>query len=534
MKGGYPKIGGFKKHCFAVLAVSAVLVACAVLPFSSGVPAPVTAAGSIPDVSESLSLAGQGVVSPSAAAVDGGVAAEPGRLDAGGDAPGAAPAASTGGSGSQAAQPPAETTQTPEDQQPIPDPSSAGVDPRLDPPADLTAQFSYSGTRKTALSWRPASYLALGYWVLRWSSSDFEPMLSIFRQLAALDPSLQGLVGNLETEMARLSQGGYTYDERNAVLEDVEAAIDLLSAALVGTAGAENLVDEMVGLADVYWTWSTSYSDTSFSNNTYYLYIASANFFNGSTSPASNCEGVYTVYADSSNPARPTGLVATAYDPGVGLEWNSNTEVDLAGYNVYRRVGRTDVRLNNDLITTGAEFFHLTGEAGDTYCVRAVDLGGRQSSNASATAVLAPATVFGPDSESWSYEGIWARENYTDLPGGRVLRVAHDTEMSATVTFTGRRVRVYSARYSRCGTMHVYIDGKLRLDGELTGIFDLFYDGGYYPNTPDGQFIPPLWQQKAFEVTGLSQGQHTLTIKVSGIPGAGGDVFVNFDYAEVR
>jgi len=67
----------------------------------------------------------------------------------------------------------------------------------------------------------------------------------------------------------------------------------------------------------------------------------------------------------------------------------------------------------------------------------------------------------------------------------------------------------------------------------LRGTFNLYYDGGYYP-TPTSPYIPPLWQQKTFEITGLSKGQHTLTVEDSGTAGAGGDTFVNFDYAEVR
>jgi hypothetical protein len=39
---------------------------------------------------------------------------------------------------------------------------------------------------------------------------------------------------------------------------------------------------------------------------------------------------------DTTPPARPTGLAATAYPAAVALAWSSNSESDLAGYNVYR------------------------------------------------------------------------------------------------------------------------------------------------------------------------------------------------------
>ena len=39
---------------------------------------------------------------------------------------------------------------------------------------------------------------------------------------------------------------------------------------------------------------------------------------------------------DTTAPAAPTGLVATAGDGSVSLDWASNTETDLASYNVKR------------------------------------------------------------------------------------------------------------------------------------------------------------------------------------------------------
>lgn len=75
-------------------------------------------------------------------------------------------------------------------------------------------------------------------------------------------------------------------------------------------------------------------------------------------------------------PAAPTGLVATAGDGQVGLDWADNTESDLAGYNVYRSTtsGSGYAKVNGALVTASA--FTNTGLVNGTtyfFVVTAVD-----------------------------------------------------------------------------------------------------------------------------------------------------------------
>lgn len=83
-------------------------------------------------------------------------------------------------------------------------------------------------------------------------------------------------------------------------------------------------------------------------------------------------------------PAAPTGLAATASDRQVALDWNDNSEPDLAGYNVYRAYasGGPYTKINSSLITTSA-YTDTPLLNGRTYyfVVRAVNTGSEESGN---------------------------------------------------------------------------------------------------------------------------------------------------------
>ena len=97
-------------------------------------------------------------------------------------------------------------------------------------------------------------------------------------------------------------------------------------------------------------------------------------------------------------PAPPTNLAATAGNRQVALEWDDNTENDLAGYNVYRSTaqGVQGTKINPSLITAGASAYIDTGLAPGIpyfYVVTAVDNAGNESgvsNEASATPLDAP------------------------------------------------------------------------------------------------------------------------------------------------
>jgi hypothetical protein len=87
---------------------------------------------------------------------------------------------------------------------------------------------------------------------------------------------------------------------------------------------------------------------------------------------------------DTTPPAAPTGLVATSGNGSVSLDWNNNTESDLAGYRVYRSTtsGSGYVEISTGLVLTSA-YVDTAVVNGTTYyyVVRAADTSGNLSGN---------------------------------------------------------------------------------------------------------------------------------------------------------
>jgi len=87
---------------------------------------------------------------------------------------------------------------------------------------------------------------------------------------------------------------------------------------------------------------------------------------------------------DTNAPAAPTGLTATAGEEMVTLNWNNNSEPDLAGYNVYRSLvsGSGYVKINGSLLTSSDYVdSDVDGYVTYYYVVRAVDTSLNESGN---------------------------------------------------------------------------------------------------------------------------------------------------------
>src|SRR5439155_179533 len=107
--------------------------------------------------------------------------------------------------------------------------------------------------------------------------------------------------------------------------------------------------------------------------------------------------------ADTVPPAQPGTAVANASTSGISLDWPDNTEIDLAGYNVYRSASASGpwTKLNLTPITTSA-FLDSAAPTGTSYYqVTAVDTTGNESTpslivNATRVAVYTATEIGSP------------------------------------------------------------------------------------------------------------------------------------------
>ena len=148
----------------------------------------------------------------------------------------------------------------------------------------------------------------------------------------------------------------------------------------------------------------SAFADTSAVSGTVYYYIVTALNSAGTSPPTAPVSAQGGGGTDTTPPAKPTGLGATAGNNQVTLGWTANGEPDLAGYRVYRStslpVATTGTPLNGATLLTTASFLDTSAVNGTTYhyVVVAVDA----SNNASAPSDPASATPAGSSAISFT------------------------------------------------------------------------------------------------------------------------------------
>jgi len=134
-------------------------------------------------------------------------------------------------------------------------------------------------------------------------------------------------------------------------------------------------------------TAATAFTDTTAVTGTRYYYAITA--LDAAGNEGARSPEASAVSADDVPPAAPSGLTATGETDQISLSWSANTEVDLAGYNLYRG----GVKVNTAVLTSTS--FIDTGRASGTtytYTVKAVDTAGNESAASASASATTPGT----------------------------------------------------------------------------------------------------------------------------------------------
>jgi len=169
---------------------------------------------------------------------------------------------------------------------------------------------------------------------------------------------------------------------------------------------------------------------------------------------------------DTTSPAAPTGLAVTDSEGQISLDWNNNTEGDLASYNIYRSTvsGSGYVKQNNLPVSISNYVdYHAIGGFTYYYVVRAVDMFWNESDNSSQiSAEITDTTPPAPPAGlmALGYEGMvslnW-NDNGGDTTGYNVYRST--TSGSDYVLLNGMPLSIsdYNDNSVTNGTTYYYV-----------------------------------------------------------------------------
>jgi len=328
------------------------------------------------------------------------------------------------------------------------------------PPPPPTGLALTAGDRQVELEWDDSTAADFaGYKVYRSTTSE-----SGYVQIATLtSPNYldTGLTNGTTyyyvvaafDEVPNLS--GYS-DEESATPEDVTPPVAPTGLSATGgdqmivldwdDNGEDDLVDYRVwrsttsgsGYAAIATVSESLYVDSGLTNGTTYYYVISARDEVPNESGHSTQE-VSGIPIDAIPPAAPTGLIATAGDGEVVLDWDDNAEADLAGYQVYRST--TSGSYGSPLATTGSSTYTDASVTNGTtyyYVVTARDEvpnSSAMSTEVSATPQVSQVLTFAPSADAPVYQND-ASTNFGSWWKMRVRGTGSSAEALSFLKFT--------------------------------------------------------------------------------------------------
>ncbi|MFC1990253.1 fibronectin type III domain-containing protein [Chloroflexota bacterium] len=311
------------------------------------------------------------------------------------------------------------------------------------PPAAPTGLGATPGDEQISLVWDDNTEIDLeGYNIYRGlSSGNYTQIESLWTSSNYTDTPLYG-GGTYYYAVKAVDEGtnesGYSDEASDTAVDIAPAAPNGLGATpgdeQISLDWDDNVETDLAGY-NIYrgpssgnytqieslWT-SSNYTDTGLVFDTYYYVVTAVDAIDPVAYESDNSSEVSATPNDIA-PAAPTGLAATPGDFQVSLDWNDNTEPDLAGYNVYRSLTSGDnyTQVNVGLVSTSN--YTDTGLTNGTtyyYVVTAVDAAdpvayeSGYSSEVSATPAIPPQTLLTDGFEGTPWDANWDGNGTTD------------------------------------------------------------------------------------------------------------------------
>jgi Concanavalin A-like lectin/glucanases superfamily len=223
---------------------------------------------------------------------------------------------------------------------------------------------------------------------------------------------------------------------------------------------------------------------------------------------------------DTTPPAAPQGLTATAGVQQVTLSWGANTEPDLAGYNLYRStsspVPTTSLPVNGGTPITDTGYVDWGLQPGTTYhyALTAVDRSGNASSasdEASATAQAPP-----PSQHALSFDGSSQYVTFGAAPLLGASRFTLETWFRRTgpgagantgTGGIGNAIPLLTKGRGEAEASNVDMNYFLGIDGssgKLVADFEDMADGANHPITGQTMISQNVWHHAAASYDGSS------------------------------
>jgi RHS repeat-associated protein/fibro-slime domain-containing protein len=167
-----------------------------------------------------------------------------------------------------------------------------------------------------------------------------------------------------------------------------------------------------------------AYTDNNVTNGTTYYYVVRA--VDTSSNESGPSDEVWATPTDSTAPSPPTGLTVTAVGGSISLDWNNNSDGDLAGYNVYRSTasggpyaqiaGEVDVSQYTDSSVTNGPTYY--------YVVKAVDTSSNESGPSNEDSAALVDRVYNRAKGTWHYS---IQDAIDKAAPGETIEVSQDT-----------------------------------------------------------------------------------------------------------